>query len=168
MLQLQVDLKARTFFENLFAEPPYNRRMAQWSISEIGRKVGLRASAIRYYEQIGILEPARRVSGQRRYDDTVLYRLAVVRRAQEAGFSLEEIRQLFFGFSHSTPISQRWKRIAERKMVELDARIEQIQSMRKLLKQLETRCECETVERCGAGILAGKNAFTRAARPVPD
>ena len=56
--------------------------MAQWSISEIGRKVGLRASAIRYYEQIGILEPARRVSGQRRYNETVLYRLAVVRRAR--------------------------------------------------------------------------------------
>ena len=123
------------------------------SISELGRKVGLRTSAIRYYEQIGILEPARRVSGQRRYDETVLYRLAVIRRAQEVGFTLDEIRQLFFGFSQSTPISQRWKKIAERKMVELDARLEQIQSMRKLLKKLETYCECETVERCGAGIL---------------
>jgi MerR family redox-sensitive transcriptional activator SoxR len=83
------------------------------SISEVGRKVGLRTSAIRYYEQIGILEPARRVSGQRRYDETVLYRLAVIRRAQEVGFTLDEIRQLFFGFSQSTPISQRWKKIAE-------------------------------------------------------
>jgi len=128
--------------------------MAQWSISEIGRKAGLRASAIRYYEQIGILEPARRVSGQRRYDDRVLYRLAVVRRAQEAGFSLDEIRQLFFGFSHSTPISQRWKRIAQRKMAELDARMEQIQSMRTLLQKLDTCCECETVERCGSYLAA--------------
>jgi MerR family redox-sensitive transcriptional activator SoxR len=131
--------------------------MPQWSISEIGRRVGLRASAIRYYEEIGILEPARRVSGQRRYDE------AVVRRAQEAGFTLDEIRQLFFGFSPSTPVSQRWKKIAERKMVELDARIEQIQSMRRLLRKLETCCECETVERCGAGIL-GKPMVTRAAR----
>src|ERR1700722_17979112 len=122
------------------------------SISELGRKVGLRTSAIRYYEQIGILEPARRVSGQRRYDETVLYRLAVIRRAQEVGFTLDEIRQLFFGFSQFTPISQRWKKIAERKMVELDARLEQIQSMRKLLKKLETCCECEPVGRCGAGI----------------
>jgi MerR family redox-sensitive transcriptional activator SoxR len=127
--------------------------MKQWSISEIGRQVGLRASAIRYYEQIGILEPARRVSGQRRYDETVLYRLAVVRRAQDAGFTLDEVRQLFFGFSPSTPVSKRWKKIAEQKIVELDARIEQIQSMRKLLKKLESCCECETVERCGAGIL---------------
>ncbi len=127
--------------------------MPQLSISEVARQVGLRTSAIRYYEEIGILERTRRVSGQRRYDETVLYRLAVVRRAQEAGFTLDEIRQLFFGFVPSTPISQRWKKIAERKMVELDARIEQIQSMRTLLKKLQTCCECETVERCGAGIL---------------
>jgi MerR family transcriptional regulator, redox-sensitive transcriptional activator SoxR len=78
----------------------------------------------------------------------------VVRTAQEAGFTLDEIRRLFFGFPQSTPVSQRWKRISERKMVELDARIAQIQSMRKLLKKLETCCDCETVERCGAGILA--------------
>jgi len=132
--------------------------MAQLSISQVGRQVGLRTSAIRYYEQIGILERARRVSGQRRYDDTVLYRLAVVQRAQEAGFTLDEIRQLFFGFSPSTPISQRWKKIAERKMVELDARIAQIQSMRKLLKKLQGCCQCETVERCGAGILRSRKA----------
>ena len=139
MLQLQVHLNARTFL------PPIINLM---TISEVGRKLGLRTSAIRYYEQIGILEPALRVSGQRRYDDTVLYRLAVVRRAQQAGFSLDEIRQLFFGFSQNTPISQRWKKIAQRKVVELDARIEQIQSMGTLLKKLETCCECETVERC--------------------
>jgi MerR family redox-sensitive transcriptional activator SoxR len=134
----------------------YNRRMPHLSISEVARQVGLRASAIRYYEQIGILSPALRVSGQRRYDETVLYRLAVLRRAQDVGFSLDEIRRLFFGFVPSTPISQRWRKIAERKMVELDARIEQIESMRKLLKKLQTCCECETVERCGAGILRSR------------
>jgi DNA-binding transcriptional MerR regulator len=132
--------------------------MKPLTISEVAREVGLRTSAIRYYEEIGILAPAPRVSGQRRYDDTVLYRLAVVRRAQEAGFTLDEIRQLFFGFVPSTPISQRWKKIAERKMVELDARIEQIQSMRTLLKKLQSCCECETVERCGAGILRSRGA----------
>ncbi len=131
------------------------------TISEVGRKVGLRTSAIRYYEQIGILARAPRVSGQRRYDETVLYRLAVVRRAQEAGFTLDEIRQLFFGFSASTPVSQRWKKIAERKMVELDARLDQIQSMRQLLKKLQACCECETVERCGAGILKSGLAARR-------
>jgi MerR family transcriptional regulator, redox-sensitive transcriptional activator SoxR len=152
-------LEGKNYFAEKFPALAYNRPMvdeakSSWSISEIARRVGLRTSAIRYYEQIGILERARRVSGQRRYDEAVLYRLAVVRTAQEAGFTLDEIRRLFFGFPQSTPVSQRWKRISERKMVELDARIAQIQSMRKLLKKLETCCDCETVERCGAGILA--------------
>jgi MerR family transcriptional regulator, redox-sensitive transcriptional activator SoxR len=131
---------------------------AQISISQVARQVGLRASAIRYYEDVGILARARRVSGQRRYDETVLFRLAVVRRAQEAGFTLDEIRRLFFGFSQSTPVSERWKKIAERKMVELDARIEQIQSMRMLLKKLLSCCECETVEKCGEGILKSRKS----------
>ncbi len=155
MLQLQVNLKASTFLGS------YNQAMAQRSISQIARQVGLRASAIRYYEQIGILEPAPRVSGQRRYPDAVVYRLAVVRRAQKAGFTLDEIRRLFFGFSQSTPVSDRWKRLALGKVKELDAKIEQIRSMRKLLKKLETCCECETVERCGAAILGtGRAAST--------
>jgi DNA-binding transcriptional MerR regulator len=55
-------------------------------------------SAIRYYERIGLLPPAERLSGQRRYDSTVLYRLAIIHRAGELGFTLSEIRNLFFGF----------------------------------------------------------------------
>ena len=68
--------------------------MSRLTISEVARQVGLKSSAIRYYEQLGILPPAERVSGQRRYDRTVLYRLAVVQRARQAGFSLDEIRTL--------------------------------------------------------------------------
>lgn len=128
--------------------------MTQLSISEVARQVGLRPSAIRYYEQMRILSPARRVSGQRRYDVGVVYQLAVLRRAQEVGFTLEEIRQLFFGFGKS-PISTRWNKIAEKKLAELDARLAQIQTMKDLLHRLRTCCRCDTVDQCGAGILRG-------------
>jgi len=73
-----------------------------------------------------------------------------------AQFSISEVGRQVFGFSPSTPISQRWKKIAERKMLELDAKLKQIQSMRKLLEKLQSCCECETVERCGAGILRSR------------
>ena len=46
------------------------------AISDVARVFGLRTSAIRYYEQIGILPPPMRKSGQRRYDNSVLFRLA--------------------------------------------------------------------------------------------
>jgi len=127
--------------------------MAQLTISKVARQVGLRPSAIRYYEQIKILPPARRMSGQRRYAADTVYQLAVLRRAQEVGFTLDEIRQLFSGFRKSIPLSARWRKIAERKHIELDAQINRIQSMKHLLTRLQTCCQCETVNQCGAGIL---------------
>jgi MerR HTH family regulatory protein len=58
------------------------------AISDVARVCGLRTSAIRYYEQIGILPPAMRKNGRRRYDKSALFRLAVVQRAGETGFTL--------------------------------------------------------------------------------
>lgn len=110
----------------------------------------MRTSAIRYYERLGILLPPSRVSGQRRYGSTVVPQLAVLKRAQDVGFTLDEIRRLFFGFPKSTPISARWQELAATKLAELDAKLEQIKSMKALLQRLKTNCHCDTVERCGA------------------
>jgi len=119
-----------------------------FTISEIANQIGLRPSAIRYYEQIGILPPAHRVSGQRRYDVTALHRLVVIQRARQTGFSLTEIKQLFFGFRAGTPPSVRWQKLKKRKIVELDAMLEQVQTMRDLLEQ-QGRCRCSALEECG-------------------
>jgi MerR family redox-sensitive transcriptional activator SoxR len=118
------------------------------SISEVARQIGLRPSAIRYYEQIGILPPAQRVSGQRRYDVTVLHRLIVIQRARQTGFTLGEIKQLFFGFRAGTPPSIRWQKLKKRKIVELDAMLEHIQSMRAVLEQ-QVKCHRSALEECG-------------------
>ena len=118
------------------------------TISEVANQIGLRASTIRYYEQIAILPPAHRVSGQRRYDVTALHRLAVIQRARQAGFTLAEIKQLFFGFHAATPPSVRWRKLKKRKIVELDAMLEHIQSMRRLLEQ-QGKCRCTALEECG-------------------
>ena len=76
--------------------------MSPLTISQVARQIRLRPSAIRYYEQIGLLPPAQRISGQRRYDQRVLYRLAIIQRARRLGFTLAEIRYLFFGFRDAT------------------------------------------------------------------
>jgi DNA-binding transcriptional MerR regulator len=85
-----------------------------------------------------------------------VYQLAVVRRAQEAGFSLEEIRRLFFGFQSATPVSARWQKLAGEKLAELDAQMAQLQTMKDLLERLRTRCRCETINECGAAIQRGR------------
>ena len=132
--------------------------MAQLLISEAARQAGVRPSAIRYYEHMGILPAPRRVSGQRRYDAATVQRLAVLRRAQEAGFTLQEIRALFFGFPPGAPISKRWRQMAGRKLVELDVRIKELRGMKVLLERLQSGCRCETVEACGAAILRGRRS----------
>ena len=125
------------------------------TISEVARQVGLQPSAIRYYEQIGILPPAQRISGQRRYDTTVLYRLAVIQRAQLTGFTLDEVQQLFFGFGDVTRASERWQRLSKRKLAELDGLMDGIKTMRGLLKKMMRNCRCDTMEQCGKGIFRG-------------
>jgi MerR family transcriptional regulator, redox-sensitive transcriptional activator SoxR len=126
--------------------------MTEFTISEVARQVGVEPSAIRYYEQIGLLPPARRVSGQRRYDSTMLYRMAVLQRARQLGFTLDEIRQLFFGVRSGARASERWQQLSRRKMAELDDLMEGIESVRHLLRKMMKNCRCETLEQCGKEI----------------
>jgi MerR family transcriptional regulator, redox-sensitive transcriptional activator SoxR len=90
------------------------------SIGEVARRAGVNPSALRYYEGIGMLPLPKRANGRRRYDGEVLRevldRLAVVRVAQQAGFTLSEIRTLLDGFCEDTPPSERWRLLAEEKL----------------------------------------------------
>jgi MerR family transcriptional regulator, redox-sensitive transcriptional activator SoxR len=130
--------------------------MAGMTISEVARRAGVRASTLRYYEQLGILPAPPRACGQRRYDPTALHRLAVIRRARETGFTLKEIRLLFAGFRADTPASERWRRLSEQKLVDLGAMMERVKTMHALLLSMRD-CPCETLEQCG------KRMFERAA-----
>lgn len=134
------------------------RHMAQLNISEVAREVGLRPSAIRYYERIGLLPPAERKSKQRRYD-TALYRLAIIQRARQLGFTLDEIRQLFFDFGAVARASERWQQLCRRKLAELDELMNSLKAVQRLLKKVMQNCRCETLDQCGKGIFrsAGGN-----------
>jgi DNA-binding transcriptional MerR regulator len=99
---------------------------ATLAIGELARRAGTAPSALRYYERIGLLPPAERLGGKRRYLPSSAERLALVRLYQDAGFTLKEIRQLLARAS-LTPL-------AERKIAELDARIAEAQRAKKLLE----------------------------------
>jgi MerR family redox-sensitive transcriptional activator SoxR len=135
--------------------------MRQMTISEVARQVGLQPSAIRYYEQIGILLPAERIGGQRRYDPAVLYRLAVIQQARQTGFTLDEVRELFFGFQDAAPASQRWQKLSRRKLAELDELAGQIRTMRRLVHKMMDCCRCDTLDQCGRGIFRKRSATVR-------
>src|SRR5215467_11162080 len=140
--------------------------MAQLTISQVAQQLRLRPSAIRYYERIGLLPPAQRLSGQRRYDPAVLHRLAIIQRARQLGFSLSEIRHLFFGFREVTRPSERWRTLSQRKLAELDHLMDGIKAVRGVLKKLMTKCRCDTLDQCGKAIFQSMNRDV-VARPLP-
>jgi MerR family redox-sensitive transcriptional activator SoxR len=121
--------------------------MQVFSIGEIAKQVRVATSTIRYYESIGLLPPAKRVSGKRRYDATVLEKLGVIRLAQDAGLTIAEIQTLLYDFPTDTPPSERWQSLATKKIVELDALLNRVQAMKSLLEQT-LQCHCATLEEC--------------------
>jgi MerR family redox-sensitive transcriptional activator SoxR len=121
--------------------------MDQMTIGEVARKAGLQPSTLRYYESIGLLQPTQRVGGQRRYTSDVLERLQIIHVAKEAGFTLSEIGTLVSGFSEAEPPSERWKVMAGKKILEVEALIEKAQGMRRMLEE-GLECECLRIDEC--------------------
>ena len=122
--------------------------MEELTIGEVAKRAGIRASAIRYYESVEVLPVPQRVNGRRRYDSRVLERLAVIQIAQQAGFTVAEMRTLFNGFTPETPASARWEALAQQKLVEVDALIQRAQAMKRVLEEELLQCRCLTLEEC--------------------
>ena len=122
-------------------------------IGQVAKESGFAASAIRYYEQAGVLPRPGRAGGRRWYDPSILEKLAVVERAKACGFSLTETRQLFFGFREGVAPSERWQTLARRKIAELDELAGKIAATRELL---ERPCSCRDLSECGRLIVAKK------------
>jgi MerR family transcriptional regulator, redox-sensitive transcriptional activator SoxR len=117
------------------------------SIGEIAKRTGVRTSALRYYEEAGILPTPARANGRRRYDAGAIHRVEVLRFAQQAGFTLEEIKTLFHGFRAETPLNKRWQTLAQAKLRELDELARRIQRMRQAL-EIALKCGCIRIEDC--------------------
>lgn len=121
--------------------------MRYFEIGAIAQKAGIQASAIRFYEHLGLLKSPARINGRRRYDSDVLPQLRAIQVAQQAGFTLNEIGTLFSGFSEDTPVSDRWRDMATRKIAEVDTLITKAQRMKQVLKE-GLRCGCVELEDC--------------------
>ncbi len=141
------------------------------SIGAVAHEANLSASAIRYYERLGLLRPPARAHGQRRYDDSVSRELRLIRLAQEAGFTLREIRRLLHGFPDGTPPAARWQALSRAKIEGLKARIARLNEMKAMLQDT-LRCQCATLEECAAegcgGEEAGSASLCCAPRRRPD
>jgi len=125
--------------------------VTELDIGVIARQAGVRPSALRYYERVGLLDPPPRVGGRRQYDPRVLHRLAVIGVAQQAGFTIAEIKTLLHGFAAETPAATRWRALAERKLPEVEALIARAHEMKRLIEE-SLRCGCLSLEECALSL----------------
>src|SRR5260370_30716573 len=93
--------------------------MEELTISEIAKRAGIRASAIRYYESIQLLPPPRRSAGRRRYNTDILRRLSFIQVAQAAGLTIAEIQTLINELDDDMPLSKRWQTLPPHKLAHM-------------------------------------------------
>jgi MerR family redox-sensitive transcriptional activator SoxR len=129
--------------------------MEYLTVGEVAQRVGMRTSALRYYESVGLIAPPRRVSGQRRYDESVIKTLTLIQMAQQAGFTIAEIHTIFHDYAHDAPPRERWQELTQQKIEEMDAMIARAKRMKSLLKWMQ-QCQCANLDECAARMEAQK------------
>jgi MerR family redox-sensitive transcriptional activator SoxR len=119
------------------------------TIGELAARSGNATSALRYYEELGLIRAERTAGGQRRYRRATLRRLAFVRAAQRIGLSLDEVRD---ALSHlpvdHVPSSADWNRVARTWQRRIDTQIAELQQLRDQLSGC-VGCGCLSLTRCG-------------------
>jgi DNA-binding transcriptional MerR regulator len=117
------------------------------TIGAVAALTGRRPSAIRYYEQIGLLPPAARVSGRRVYGPDSIRTLAVIETGQRAGLTLDEIRALLSASDGDQAAVERLREVAIRKLPQVKELVERTEIVRDWL-EAAARCECPTLDDC--------------------
>lgn len=126
------------------------------TIGELARRTGVAPSALRYYEELGLVAPALRVSGQRRYDASAIERVGMIVFLRDVGFSLAQTTVLMASRRKS---ADAWRELARQKLTELEERIEQAHVARAALEHA-LRCKHQDILDCPnfAGVLAARLA----------
>lgn len=110
------------------------------NIGEISEAVGMPAKTIRYYEDIGLVRPARSANGYRVYGEGDLHRLGFLGRARSLGFSIEDCRALLALYGDRARASAEVKAIAEHHLGEIAAKIAALRAMEATLSHLVSAC----------------------------
>ena len=132
------------------------------TIGVLAERAGVRPSAIRYYERLGLLPAPPRQSGRRSYDPDAVAQLAVIQFALMTGCSLRDTKGLVRGFSKDAPAGSRWRDLADAKMKDLDGLIARATAMKALLQRISTNCQCTDLVECGRRLARNRARWSRA------
>jgi Hg(II)-responsive transcriptional regulator len=110
-------------------------------IGQVAKQANVGIDAVRFYEREGLIDkPARRPSGYRDYAPDVILRLRFIKRAKELGFSLREISELLSLEKNPVATARNVKRLAEKRLEDIELRIRSLQRMRRALRKLTEQC----------------------------
>lgn len=111
------------------------------NISSAAKAAGLSVKTVRYYADIGLVKaPARSDAGYRTYDDVAVRKLVFVRRSRAFGFSIDECRELLGLYQDQHRTSADVKRIAAKRLQEIEVKQQELQSLRDELAHLVKSC----------------------------
>lgn len=122
--------------------------MAELTIGQVATRSGVAASALRFYEERGLVTSYRNAGNQRRYDSATLRRVAFIRAAQAVGLSLEEIGAALATLpAGRTPTKRDWHRLSTAWRPRLDEQIERLERLRDNLDGC-IGCGCLSLRSC--------------------
>ena len=110
------------------------------NIGQAAERSGLPTKTIRYYEDVGLLQPARRANGFRDYGDRDVHDLRFIARARGLGFSVEQCRHLLDLYRDRSRASAEVKQVAADHIEMIRAKIEELNSMERTLSALIEQC----------------------------
>jgi Cu(I)-responsive transcriptional regulator len=110
------------------------------NIGDVSNRAGLPAKTIRYYEEIGLIRPARDGNGYRSFSEQDVHKLAFLGRARALGFSIEDCRTLLALYEDQGRESAQVKEVAQDHLSQIDHKISQLQNMRDTLAHLIEAC----------------------------
>lgn len=110
------------------------------NIGDVSRASGLPAKTIRYYEDIGLVHPARGTNGYRDFSEQDGHRLAFLGRSRSLGFSIDECRTLLSLYADRGRASADVKGVAAKHLERIAQKIEELEAMKSTLETLVTRC----------------------------
>ena len=123
--------------------------MSELTIGELSERSGVATSAIRYYEDLGLVSSRRTTGNQRRYERSTLRRIALIQAGKAAGIPLERIRAALDTLPEGKqPTKRDWERLSSSWRRELDERIETLEAIRGRLNTC-IGCGCLSLKTCG-------------------
>ena len=134
-------------------------------IGEVAGRGGVNLQTIRYYEREGLLpKPPRLQSGYRMFPESTVRRVRFIKRAQELGFSLAEIKLFLSGLRDNAPVGPSWKKLATKKLAEVEDSIARSLRLKTLLQNL-LHCRCASLKQCVTALGLSENLRFVANRP---